>query len=92
MSLVFGRDSLHVTQTQQIVEGDWSSLEQNLNQLGLSVQDVAELKEALSEDGNQEGEATRGWFGRIATKVADGALTGVAVDVVVKLVRGFLGI
>lgn len=92
MTLVFGRDSLQVTQAHQIVEGDWNSLHQSLNQLGLSAQDVAELREALAEDGNQEGEATRGWFGRIATKVADGALTGVAVDVVVKLVRGFLGI
>ena len=76
VTVVIDGRSMHLSQEQLVVQGDLNMLEQSLHQYGLSAGDIKELKEALDEDGGQIGHVTRGWFGRIAEKVADGSLTG----------------
>jgi hypothetical protein len=87
VTIIVDSQRVNVIQDSRIVRGDWNSLEQSLHQHGVSPGEIAELREALSADGEQLGAATQGWIGRLATGARD-----VAIDVVVKLVRGFLGL
>ena len=91
VTIVLDGRSMQLSQEQQIVQGDWNMLQQSLHQYGLTPEDIKDLKHALHTDRDQIGPATRGWLGGIAEKVADGTLTGVAVDLIVKLLHGFLG-
>ena len=92
VTIMFGRDGdIQVHQEQTVVQGDWNALDQSLTQYGFPAEDIQALKEALRSDGDQVGESTKGWLGQVAMKVADGALT-VAIPVVVRLIRGYLGL
>jgi hypothetical protein len=83
-----GQGRVEVNQAQ----GDWYSLNQSLTQYGFKAEDIQALKAALEADGgDQVGDNTRGWLGRAAEMAADGVVN-VAIPVVLRLIRGYLGL
>ncbi len=87
VTIIVDSERVSVVQESGIAQGDWHSLEQSLQQQGLSPREIQELRGALAADREQIGEATHGWIGRLAAGARD-----IATDVVVKLIRGFLGL
>jgi hypothetical protein len=92
VTIVMDGHQMHLMQEQVIVQGDWNGLQQRLTQYGLSAADIQELGASLEDDGRRIGPATQGWIGRTAEKIGGGALTNVTTDLIVKLIRGFVGI
>lgn len=89
--LAFGRDGMTLTQEQTITEGNWDSLAAALRGYAVEQGEIDELKRALDQDGQQIGDATRGWFGRLSEHVVSGALVGTTVPLILHAVRVYLG-
>jgi len=59
------------------VEAAWPALSEELAELGVPTEELEALHMALATDGDpvdELGTATRGWIGRLSTKVASGAI------------------
>ncbi len=92
------------SQSQQTVgalvtQGDYSSLAEQLGSLGISNEDVEELKTALAEDKKEAkpgiGKRVGRWVGRMIAKAGEGAIkvsVETASSVLPKLILGYLGL
>jgi hypothetical protein len=87
-------------QVQQITTGStWDEMRRALEEIGVPADDIAQLRVALECDGEatvagELGPAAQGWIGRIASRVATGALhlaQGVTVEVLTQVVLRTLG-
>lgn len=85
------------SQSISITKGDFSSLASFLIKKGINEPDIQELNDIIDIEPNLATEAIKnnkiqGWIGKIATKMATGALTvasGVTVEVIVKALEQF---
>jgi hypothetical protein len=69
-----GQSTMTVTQ-QSINVGDWESLSKVLHGVGVSEPELAELSEAVQEDGDEKmGTKVKGWIARTAPKVLSGGV------------------
>ena len=69
-----GQSTMTVTQ-QSINVGDWESLSKVLHSVGVSEPELAELSEAVEEDGDKKmGTKVKGWIARTAPKVLSGGV------------------
>ncbi|HUI29676.1 MAG TPA: hypothetical protein VLX91_05630 [Candidatus Acidoferrales bacterium] len=93
--------SANVSQTAQfeIIENDFATLEKYLAGVGISKEDIAELKEAIKIDppasSQNFGKRVAGWVGKMVTKAASGAWgvsTSVAADIISKALCNYYGI
>ena len=96
-TIAAGQVTQHV---QQITTGSaWEEIRRDLEGVGVPADDVAQLRDALESDGEataagELGPATQGWIGRIAGRVAAGALElaqGVSVEVLTQVILRALG-
>jgi hypothetical protein len=87
-------------QSNRLQPGDWEGLVKALRQkLTLDEEEIAELREAVEADEHEDdrdergiGRRTRDWLGKMAVKITTGAVTGVTVDVLTRLVLIYLGV
>lgn len=69
-----GQSTMTVTQ-QSIKVGDWKSLSKVLHGVGVSEPELAELSEAVEEDGDKKiGTKVKGWIAKTAPKVLSGGV------------------
>jgi hypothetical protein len=80
-----GGDAIHVNVQ---LPSSWQALRRELAALGVADEDLVELEAAVRADaarGEEVGEATQGWLGRMTTRIARGATevgTGTTAEVI----------
>lgn len=86
--------------TFTVTIGDFAGLEKILATMGISHQDISDLKEAIDKDKADDGEATMGervqsWMGRMVGKAASGAWSvsaSVAASMIGKALAEYFGL
>lgn len=89
-----------VANSVQVSQGDFASLSAAMRDLGVSEEDVTELKAAIDADESRQdktslGQSVTGWIGKMAGKASVGALkiaAGAAVGAIMKLILAYYGI
>lgn len=83
---------------QGVRQGDWGSLEKALISVGIPIDELAELKRAIEEDGVEGvdgvGPRTKGWLEKIVTKAKTGAIGlagGITTEVLADFIVRYLG-
>jgi len=89
--------SQNVIKDVSIMQGDWSSLREALEGIGVPEGDIAALEEAIEQDADAEkpGPATKAWLGDVMTRIQSGSLkvaTSGAGSLIANLVLTYLGI
>lgn len=99
-NLAYGSSEVTQDAEVHVSRGDFSSLRELLIGLGVSEEEIDELKVALKEDDQSEergslGSRTSQWIGNMIAKTVSGtwdASTSVAADVLKKAILSFLGL
>lgn len=84
-----------IESVQSLGAGDWETLARAFADLGVSAEELAELRSALDADDNELGPETQSWMGRVTARALSGGMHmagGVAAQVIGQGLAAYLGL